>query len=113
MGVGVSVVNALSSFLEVEIYTEGKVYYQSYEKGKKTCKLTQKGKTRANGTKVHFVPDPQIFEVTEFSYEILVRRLRELAFLNKGLKITIEDERTDTKEEFFQKGGIVDFTNRS
>ncbi len=108
-GVGVSVVNALSSFLEVEIYTEGKVYYQSYEQGKKTCKLTQKGKTRANGTKVHFVPDAEIFEVTEFSYEILVRRLRELAFLNKGLKIIIEDERTDTKEEFFQKGGIIDF----
>jgi len=108
-GVGVSVVNALSSFLEVEIYTEGRVYYQSYERGKKTCKLKQKGKTRKNGTKVHFVPDPEIFEVTEFSYEVLVRRLRELAFLNKGLKIIIEDERTDTKEEFFHKGGIVDF----
>jgi DNA gyrase subunit B len=108
-GVGVSVVNALSSFLEVEIYTEGSVYYQSYERGKKTCKLKQKGKTRKNGTKVHFVPDPEIFEVTEFSYEVLVRRLRELAFLNKGLKIIIEDERTDTKEEFFHKGGIVDF----
>jgi len=108
-GVGVSVVNALSSFLEVEIYSEGKVYYQSYEKGKKTCKLTQKGKTRKNGTKVHFIPDPEIFEVTEFSYEILVRRLKELAFLNKELKIIIEDERSDTKEEFFHKGGIVDF----
>ena len=108
-GVGVSVVNALSSFLEVEIYTEGKVYYQSYEQGKKTCKLTQKGKTRKNGTKVHFVPDPEIFEVTEFSYEVLVRRLKELAFLNKGLKIIIEDERTDTKEEFYHKGGIIDF----
>ena len=108
-GVGVSVVNALSSFLEVEIYTEGKVYYQSYELGKKTCKLKQKGKTRKNGTKVHFVPDPAIFEVTEFSYEVLVRRLRELAFLNKGLKIILEDERSDTKEEFFHKGGIVDF----
>jgi DNA gyrase subunit B len=108
-GVGVSVVNALSSFLEVEIYTEGKVYYQSYERGKKASKLTQKGKTRKQGTKVHFVPDPEIFKVTEFSYEVLVRRLKELAFLNKGLKIIIEDERTDTKEEFLQKGGIVDF----
>jgi DNA gyrase subunit B len=108
-GVGVSVVNALSSFLEVEIYSEGMVYYQSYEQGKKTCKLTQKGKTRKNGTKVHFVPDKEIFEVTEFSYEILVRRLKELAFLNKSLKIIIEDERSDTKEEFFHKGGIVDF----
>ena len=108
-GVGVSVVNALSSVLEVEIYSEGKVYYQSYEQGKKTCELTQKGKTRKQGTLVHFLPDPEIFEVSEFSYEILVRRLKELSFLNKGLKIIIEDERTDTKEEFLQKGGIVDF----
>ena len=108
-GVGVSVVNALSSFLEVEIYTDRKVYYQSYQRGKKACELTQKGKTRKQGTKVHFVPDPEIFKVTEFSYEILVRRLKELAFLNKGLKITIEDERTDKKEEFLKKGGIIDF----
>ncbi|MCK5206166.1 MAG: DNA gyrase subunit B, partial [Desulfobacterales bacterium] len=108
-GVGVSVVNALSSFLEVEIYTEGKVYYQSYEKGKKTSELKQNGKTRKQGTKVHFIPDSEIFEITEFSYEILVRRLKELAFLNKGLKITIEDERTDAKEEFYQKGGIIDY----
>jgi DNA gyrase subunit B len=108
-GVGVSVVNALSSFLEVEIYTDGNVYYQSYERGKKICKLTQKGKTRKQGTKVHFVPDPEIFKVTEFSYEVLVRRLKELAFLNKGLKIAIEDERSDKKEVFLQKGGIIDF----
>jgi DNA gyrase subunit B len=108
-GVGVSVVNALSSFLEVEIYMEGKTYYQSYEQGKKSCELTQKGKTRKQGTRVHFIPDQEIFEVAEFSYEILVRRLKELAFLNKELKIIIEDERTDTKEEFFHKGGIVDF----
>jgi len=108
-GVGVSVVNALSSFLEVEIYKEGQVYYQSYERGKKSCELQQKGKTRKQGTKVHFVPDPQIFQVSEFNYDVLVRRLKELAFLNKGLKITIEDERTDVKEEFFQKGGIIDY----
>ena len=108
-GVGVSVVNALSSFLEVEVYTDGQIYYQTYERGKKTCELTQKGKTRKQGTLVHFVADPEIFQVTEISYEILVRRLKELAFLNKGLKIIIEDERTDAKEEFFQKGGIVDF----
>jgi DNA gyrase subunit B len=108
-GVGVSVVNALSSFLEVEIYKDGNVYYQTYAKGKKSCELQQKGKTRKQGTKVHFVPDPEIFQVTEFSYEILVRRLKELAYLNKGLKITIEDERTVSKEEFFQKGGIVDY----
>jgi DNA gyrase subunit B len=101
-GVGVSVVNALSSFLEVEIYSDGKVYTQSYEKGKKTSELKINGKTRKQGTKVHFVPDPEIFEITEFSYEVLVRRLKELAFLNKELKITIEDERTDAKEEFYQ-----------
>ena len=108
-GVGVSVVNALSSFLEVEIFTEGKRYFQSYERGKKTCELTQKGKSRKQGTRVHFVPDPQIFEITEFTYDVLVRRLKELAFLNKGLKIIIEDERSDTKEEFYHKGGIIDF----
>ena len=108
-GVGVSVVNALSSFLEVEIYTEGKIYYQSYEKGKKTCELKPKGKSKKQGTKVHFIPDSEIFEITEFSYDILARRLRELAFLNKGLKIIVEDERADTKEEFFHKGGIVDY----
>ncbi|NIV99824.1 DNA gyrase subunit B, partial [Candidatus Saccharibacteria bacterium] len=108
-GVGVSVVNALSSFLEVEIYSDGKRYYQSYERGKKTCELTQKGKSRKQGTMVHFVPDPEIFEITEFSYDVLVRRLKELAFLNKGLRIIIEDERSDTKEEFYQKGGIIDF----
>ena len=108
-GVGVSVVNALSSFLEVEIYSDGKVYTQSYEKGKKTSELKINGKTRKQGTKVHFVPDPEIFEITEFSYEVLVRRLKELAFLNKELKITIEDERTDAKEEFYQKGGIIDY----
>jgi DNA gyrase subunit B len=108
-GVGVSVVNALSSFLEVEIYKDGQVYYQSYQKGKKACELQQKGKTRKQGTKVHFIPDPEIFQVSEFSYEVLVRRLKELAYLNKGLKITIEDERTVAKEEFYQKGGIIDY----
>ena len=108
-GVGVSVVNALSSFLEVEIYKDGKVYYQSYERGKKSCELQQKGNTRKQGTKVHFIPDPEIFQVTEFSYDVLVRRLKELAYLNKGLKITVEDERTDVKEDFYQKGGIIDY----
>jgi len=108
-GVGVSVVNALSSFLEVEIYKDGNVYYQSYEKGKKSCELQQKGKSRKQGTKVHFIPDPEIFQVSEFNYDVLVRRLKELAYLNKGLKITIEDERTDAKEEFYQKGGIIDY----
>ncbi|MGD8522779.1 MAG: DNA gyrase subunit B, partial [Desulfobacterales bacterium] len=114
-GVGVSVVNALSSFLEVEIYSDGKKYYQSYERGKKTCDLKEKGKIRKQGTKVHFIPDSEIFQTTEYSYDILVRRLRELAYLNKGVKITIEDERSDAKDEFVFKGGIkqfVEYLNR-
>jgi len=108
-GVGVSVVNALSSFLEVEVHTGGKIYYQAYERGKKTGELIEKGKTRKRGTKVNFFPDPEIFTTTEFSYDILVRRLRELAFLNKGVRIAIEDERSDVKEQFMYKGGIVAF----
>ena len=114
-GVGVSVVNALSSFLEVEICTDGKKYYQVYERGKKTCELKEKGKSKKSGTKVRFVPDPEIFETTEFNYDILVRRLRELAYLNRGIKISIEDERSDAKDEFIFKGGIkqfVDYLNR-
>jgi len=108
-GVGVSVVNALSKFLEVEIYTDGKIYYQTFEKGKKTSELNVVGKTKKRGTKIHFVPDTEILETDNFNYEILIRRLRELAFLNKGVRLTIEDERTDKKDEFFYKGGIVSF----
>ena len=114
-GVGVSVVNALSSFLEVEIYSDGKIYYQSYERGKKNSDLIETGKTRQRGTKVHFIPDAEIFTTTEFVYDILVRRLRELAYLNKGIKITIEDERSDAKDAFHYKGGIsqfVEYINR-
>ena len=108
-GVGVSVVNALSSFLEVDIFSNGSIYHQTYEKGIKSSELKVTGKTRKRGTKVHFIPDAEIFTTTDFSYEILVRRLRELAFLNKGIKITIEDEREEKKEEFFYKGGIKEF----
>ncbi|MGA8020549.1 MAG: DNA topoisomerase (ATP-hydrolyzing) subunit B [Desulfobacterales bacterium] len=108
-GVGVSVVNALSSFLEVDIFSNGNIYHQTYEKGIKSSELKVTGKTRKRGTKVHFIPDAEIFTTTDFSYEILVRRLRELAFLNKGIKITIEDEREEKKEEFFYKGGIKEF----
>jgi DNA gyrase subunit B len=108
-GVGVSVVNALSKFLEVEIYSDGKIYYQTYEKGFKTSELSVVGKTKKRGTKVHFVPDTDIFNTDNFTYEILIRRLRELAFLNKGVRITIEDERSDVKDEFFYKGGIASF----
>jgi DNA gyrase subunit B len=114
-GVGVSVVNALSSFLEVKIYSDGKVYYQTYTKGIKNSELKVIGKTKKRGTKVHFIPDKEIFNTINFSYEILVRRLRELAFLNKGLKISIEDERSDEKDEFHYRGGIksfVEYLNR-
>jgi len=114
-GVGVSVVNALSSFLELEIYSEGKIHYQAYKRGIKASELSVIGASRKNGTKVHFIPDDQIFTTTEFSNDILVRRLRELAYLNKGVKITIEDERSDAKEEFIFKGGInqfVEYINR-
>jgi DNA gyrase subunit B len=114
-GVGVSVVNALSVLLEVEVHTNGQIYRQSYSRGHKTSELEIAGKTRGRGTRVHFLPDPEIFSVTEFSNDILIRRLRELAFLNKGVHITFEDERSDIKEEFHYKGGIsafCDYLNR-
>ena len=108
-GVGVSVVNALSDFLELEIQRDGAVWEQSYEKGKPTSKLKQTGKTRKTGTKVKFHPDPSIFEKTAFSYDTLATRLREYAFLNKGLKITLNDERTEKSTEFRFTGGITEF----
>lgn len=114
-GVGVSVVNALSAKLEVEVHIKGKIHYMSFERGLKTCDLTVKGDTTHRGTRVHFIPDGNIFNTTEYNYEILNRRLRELAFLNKGIKITIEDERTDQKNEFLYDGGIksfVEYLNR-
>ncbi len=108
-GVGVSVVNALSDWLELEIQRDGAVWEQTYEKGKPTNKLKQTGKTRKTGTKVTFHPDPSIFEKTVFSYDTLATRLREYAFLNKGLKITLNDERTEKNTEFRFTGGIAEF----
>lgn len=108
-GVGVSVVNALSEWLEIEIKQNGQVFEQRYERGKPTGPLTVVGKTKARGTKVTFKPDPEIFEVTDFSYDVLSQRLREFAFLNKGLRITILDERVEKKQEFIYTGGIVSF----
>ncbi|MGE5301532.1 MAG: ATP-binding protein, partial [Acidobacteriota bacterium] len=108
-GVGISVVNALSEWLEVEIRQNGQVFHQRFERGKPTGALTVVGKTKGRGTKVTFKPDPQIFEMTEFSYDVLSQRLREMAFLNKGLKITILDERVDKNQEFLYKGGIISF----
>jgi len=108
-GVGVSVVNALSEFFEVEVYLNGNIYHQTYSRGEKTCELEITGETQKRGTKVRFKPDTQIMTTDEFNYETLSRRLRELAFLNKGLKITIEDERSDQKEEFRYDGGLSAF----
>ncbi len=108
-GVGVSVVNALSAFLEVEVYLNGQIYYQSYERGGKASELEVIGETEKRGTKIRFKPDMEILTTDEFNYETLNRRLRELAFLNKGLNITIEDERSDQKESFCYEGGLAQF----
>src|SRR4030042_4606038 len=108
-GVGVSVVNALSEWLDVEVKQNGSVYQQHYERGNPTGPLTIVGKTRGRGTKVIFKPDPEIFEILDFSYDILSQRLRELAFLNRGLKITLLDERTEKSQVFHYSGGISSF----
>jgi len=111
-GVGVSCVNALSDWLEVEVKRDGKIYHQRYERGKTASKLTVIGKTKTTGTKVTFKPDRSIFKETYvYSYDILAKRLRELAFLNKGLLIKLIDKRGEKeKESIFQfKGGIVSF----
>jgi len=108
-GVGVSCVNALSDWLEVEVKRDGKIYHQRYERGKTASKLTVIGKSSSTGTKVTFKPDKTIFSKTEYSYDILAQRLRELAFLNKGLKIKFVDERTDKEQVFEFAGGIVEF----
>jgi DNA gyrase subunit B len=108
-GVGVSVVNALSKRLDLEIKREGGIFTQSYERGNPVTKLKQIGKTKKTGTKVTYWPDEDIFEIVEHNFEILAQRMRELSFLNKGLKITITDERTNKSHEFQHKGGIREF----
>ncbi len=111
-GVGVSVVNALSEWLEVEIRRDGKVHHQRYQRGKTATKLTVIGKSKSNGTKVTFKADKEIFHIPiEYNYDILANRLRELAFLNKGLTITLKDERSSKEKEaeFRFTGGIVSF----
>lgn len=108
-GVGVSVVNALSEWLEVEIKREGKTFHQSFKKGKTASRLTVIGKAKTTGTKVTFKADKEIFKKFEYSYDILAQRLRELAFLNKGLNIKLVDERLDKENVFQFKGGIVSF----
>jgi DNA gyrase subunit B len=108
-GVGVSVVNALSEWLELEIKQKGQVFQQRYERGAPQAPLTVTGTTTATGTKITFKPDFQIFEDREYSFDVLSQRLRELAFLNRGLKITIQDERSGKKQTFLYEGGIVSF----
>ncbi|BDV44935.1 DNA gyrase subunit B [Geotalea uraniireducens] len=117
-GVGVSVVNALSKVLELEIRRDGKLFRQSYRRGEPQGPLTVTGETKKRGTKITFFPDEEIFETVEFSFDILSQRLRELAFLNAGVRIKIADERTESPKvhEFFYEGGIVSFVeylNRS
>ena len=108
-GVGVSVVNALSEWLELEIKQNGVVWEQHYKRGIPTGPLTKVGKTNRRGTKITFKPDNEIFDTLEFNYETLAHRFRELAFLNKGLSITTADEKTGKKETFLYEGGIVSF----
>src|SRR5438093_5247777 len=110
-GVGVSVVNFLSERLHVEIWRDGLTYEQEYERGIPVAALKQTGKTRKRGTKITFKPDPQIFDTIEFSFDKLSERLREKAFLNKGIRITIHDEREEPERshEFYYRGGIAEF----
>src|SRR5437879_4130946 len=111
-GGGGSVVNALAETLDLEIWRNGQVYQQSYERGKPTAELQATGTTKRRGTKVTFKPDPQIFETTAFSFDILAQRLRELAFLNGGIVITLDDERDAKSHKFHYEGGIVSFVTQ-
>ena len=108
-GVGVSVVNALSEWLEVEVRRDGKRYQQRYERGEVKSDLRVLGETGEAGTTVHWKPDPTVFETVDYSFDTLSQRLRELAFLNKGIRITFLDERTGKKHDFQYEGGISSF----
>ncbi|MCX7888092.1 MAG: DNA topoisomerase IV subunit B, partial [Verrucomicrobiae bacterium] len=108
-GVGVSVVNALSKHLVLEIFREGKIWRQEYSRGKPITQLEVVGQTEHTGTKVTFLADDEIFETTEYVDDILVKRLRELSFLNRGVCIVFTDERTGKTREFKYDGGIVSF----
>ena len=108
-GVGISVVNALSETLDLEIWRNGQVYQQCYERGTPAGPLEMSGTTKRRGTKVTFKPDTQIFETTDFSFDTLAQRLRELAFLNGGIVITLDDERDGKSHNFHYEGGIASF----
>lgn len=108
-GVGISVVNALSSKLDLEIKRDGAIFFQKYEIGLPVTEFKKIGKSDKTGTKVTFWPDDEIFEVMEYDYGILSKRLRELAFLNRGITIALSDERTDRKDLYYYEGGIVEY----
>ena len=108
-GVGVSVVNALSEWMEVEVRRNGRIYWQRYQRGSVASDVEVRGHSDKTGTTVTFKPDGGIFEETEFNFDTLSSRLRELAFLNRGLSITIKDERTEKENDFCYEGGIISF----
>jgi DNA gyrase subunit B len=108
-GVGVSVVNALSEWLKLEIKRDGKTFYQEYRRGDPVTKISAIGVSEKTGTKVTFKPDSEVFKGTEYSFELLSQRLRELSYLNRGLAISIRDERADKSHEFKSEGGITQF----
>ncbi len=109
-GVGVSCVNALSEWLEAEVgWRDGHLYYQRYERGEAITPVENRGKTERHGTRVRFLPDPEVFETTTFKWDTIARRLRELAFLNSGLRITITDQVEEREESFYYQGGIREF----
>jgi DNA gyrase subunit B len=110
-GVGVSVVNALSEYLEAEVYRDGKIYFQRYERGVAVSKLETKGKSKQTGTKITFQPDKKIFKKTDFEFDVVANRLRELSYLTKDLKIELIEEKSGKKEAFHFSGGIVDFVS--
>jgi DNA gyrase subunit B len=115
-GVGISVVNALSKHLEARVRREQKVYEQRYEQGRVASELRVVGTTQRTGTRIRFLPDPEIFEDLDWNFDILAQRLRELSFLNAGIQISLEDVRTNKKNEYSYKGGIasfIDFLNES
>jgi DNA gyrase subunit B len=110
-GVGVTVVNALSEWLEAEVHRDGKVWKQDYKQGEACGPVREVGPAKSTGTKIQFLPDGAIFPVTEFDHDVLEKRLRELAYLNRGIRITLVDERGDEprREEFFSSGGLPEF----
>ena len=111
-GVGASVVNALSTKVELKVWRDGYIWEQTFsDGGSKASKLTKGKKTKETGTSVTFFPDPEIFDTTEYNFKTIATRLRESAFLNSGLKIVLEDKRTDTKEEYLYQDGIKEFLN--